>query len=125
MLLIQDNLKRGVKLLTEVPGLQDIAEAINFQHENYDGNGYPDRLAGGQIPLHSRIIAIANAYDEMREPTTSLPCFGHSEALLILNAAAGRKYDPHLVSIFCGMEFPDQMEKRLQTDVGENAYQTC
>jgi len=119
MLLIQDNLKRGVKLLTEVPDLEDIAEVINFQHENYDGNGYPDRLSGDQIPLHSRIIGIANAYDEMREPTTSLPGFGHAEALLILNAAAGRRYDPHLVSLFSGMEFQDQMETRSQTDVVE------
>lgn len=124
MLLVQDSLRRGIKLLTEVPELEDIAEAINYQHETYDGNGYPNQLTGDQIPLHSRIIAIVNAYDEMREPTTPTPSFGHSEALQILKAAAGRKFDPYLVSIFAGMAFPDEMEKdMMMIDIREAAYQ--
>ena len=102
--LMQDHFKRGVKLLADVPDLEEISATINFQHDHYDGYGSPNRIAGDQIPLHSRIIAIVDAYDEMREPNTMTNGFSHDEALRVLNAAAGRKYDPALVEVFQGLQ---------------------
>lgn len=115
--LMQDNFRRGVKLLADVPDLDEIAATVSFQHDHFDGNDSPNRLAGDQIPLHSRIIAIVDAYDEMREPSTMLPGFSHSDALSILQAAAGRKYDPLLVSLFCGLRF----DEAIGSKVPENA----
>jgi len=108
MRLMQDCFRQGVKLLADVPELDEIAATISFQHDHFDGNGYSNRLSGEQIPLHARILSIIDAYDEMRAPTGQLPGFGHEDALLVLQAAAGRKYDPVLVSIFCSMSFEDE-----------------
>ena len=96
---------RGVKFLSDVPDLSEIAVAVGFQHEHFDGNGFPGSLAGERIPLHSRIVAIADAYDEMREPRLPVAGFDHENALTILRSAAGRKYDPVIVALFCDLNF--------------------
>jgi response regulator RpfG family c-di-GMP phosphodiesterase len=102
---MQEGFRQGVKMLAEVPELEEIAAVINFQHDHFDGLGSLNRLSGEQIPLHSRILAIADAYDEMREPTSATPGFAHGDALLVLKGGAGRKFDPKLVSIFCALDF--------------------
>lgn len=105
MAAMQEHFKHGVKLIADVPELAEIASIVNFQHDHYDGHGSASRLSGDQIPLESRILAIADAYDEMREPTSSIfSGFTHAEALSVLQSAAGRKYDPELVSTFCGLD---------------------
>ena len=98
----------GVKLIADVPALDEVAAIVNFQHEQYDGTGYPNRLVGDDIPLHARILAIADAYDEMREPPTDAPAFGHEDALLVLQSGGGTQYDPLLVSIFCDLDFSNE-----------------
>ncbi|HEY2846742.1 MAG TPA: HD domain-containing phosphohydrolase, partial [Pyrinomonadaceae bacterium] len=84
----------------------DLAEAaavIDFHHDHWDGNGSINRLCGEQIPLNARIIAIADSYDEMREPNISSRGLSHHAAIAVLRSAAGRKFDPSLVAIFCGL----------------------
>ena len=98
----------GVKLIADVPALDEVAAIVNFRHEQYDGTGYPNRLVGDDIPLHARILAIADAYDEMREPPTDAPAFGHEDALLVLQSGGGTQYDPLLVSIFCDLDFSNE-----------------
>ena len=108
--LMQDNFRRGVKLIADVPDLDEIGATISFMHDHFDGNGAPNRLSGDQIPLNARIIAVVDAYDDMREPTSMLHGFTHADALLVLQAAAGRKYDPLLVSLFCGLKLDESAE---------------
>jgi response regulator RpfG family c-di-GMP phosphodiesterase len=105
--LFLDYFNRGVKFLGDIPDFKEIAEVVSFQHEHFDGSGYPNNLTEDQIPLHSRIIAIADAYDEMREPRLPIEGFDHESALIILKSAAGRKYDPELISVFCNLEFKE------------------
>jgi adenylate cyclase len=108
MRMMQEAFREGVKMIAEVPELEEIAATINFQHDHFDGFGSLNRMSGDQIPLHSRIIAIADAYDEMRDPTSLNKGSGHNDALLVLQAAAGRKFDPTLVTIFCGLAFEEE-----------------
>ena len=105
--IVRDGFRRGVDLLARVPELEDVAEAVSFQHNQFDGLGSFNGLSGDQIPLNSRIIAIADAYDEMRQPTSNTNGFGHADALSILQGAAGRKFDPQLVDIFCRLTLDD------------------
>ena len=53
----------GAEIVRAIPGMEEAARAIRHHHENYDGTGFPDGLQGEDIPLLSRIIAVANAYD--------------------------------------------------------------
>ncbi|HEV7700142.1 MAG TPA: HD domain-containing phosphohydrolase [Pyrinomonadaceae bacterium] len=115
MRIMQDCFRQGVGLLSAVPELGEIAANINFQHDHFDGYGSSNRLSGDQIPVHSRIIAIADAYDEMRVPTMMTKGFTHEAALLVMQAAAGRKYDPALIAIFCGLKHDDEPEPLAST----------
>lgn len=114
MLLMQDYFKCGVKLLADIPDLDEVAAAIDFQHDHFDGHASPHRLSGEQIPLFSRIIAIVDSYDEMREPSAFTNGFSHDDALLVLQAAAGRKYDPALVATFASLELPTAVTERRE-----------
>jgi response regulator RpfG family c-di-GMP phosphodiesterase len=105
--LMQENFRDGIKLLATVPDLEDVAAVIDFHHDHWDGNGSINRLCGEQIPLDARIIAITDSYDEMREPSNSTRGLSHDAAVAVLRSAAGRKFDPSLVAVFCGLKLSD------------------
>lgn len=77
-----------------------VALIVRHHHEAFDGSGYPDSLAGDDIPLSCRILLIIDSYDAM---TTGRPYHNartHSEAMNILHNEAGMKLDPDLFSVF-------------------------
>jgi putative two-component system response regulator len=73
---------------------------IRHHHENYDGSGYPDGLAGTDIPRLARIVAVCDAYDALVNDRPYRPRKSHDEALAILSAGAGRQWDPEVVRLF-------------------------
>ncbi|MGH2379404.1 MAG: HD-GYP domain-containing protein [Candidatus Limnocylindria bacterium] len=90
----------GARIVSQIDGYQPIGELILAHHERLDGAGYPRRLRGEEIPLLSRVIAVADAYDVMtardsyREPISSY------EAVLELRRVAGSQLDPRFVEAF-------------------------
>lgn len=102
--LLINNFERELKMLASVPDLEDAALIVRSIHEQFDGSGYPDGLVGEQIPLHARIIAVANAYDEMTVRRDSQPNLTDDEAITRLQTSAGKKFDPEVVRIFCGLK---------------------
>jgi response regulator RpfG family c-di-GMP phosphodiesterase len=109
---MREHFLKGVERLAKVPELAEVAEIINYQHDHFDGNGSLGNLIGDQIPLNSRIVAIADAYDEMREPANTASGLSHAECLAVLRGAAGRKFDPVLVNMFC--QLPDREEMPVE-----------
>ena len=95
----------GAAILTRYVWLPDVALLAYHHHERWDGEGYPDRLAGEAIPLGARIIAVADAFDAM----TSDRCYQRrrspGEALEELERCAGTQFDPTLVQLFCADRF--------------------
>jgi len=79
----------------------EIARVVRHHHENFDGSGYPDGLAGADIPLCSRIIALADNYDAMAVSRPYHKARRHQEVMGILHDGAGTKHDPELLQVFC------------------------
>jgi response regulator RpfG family c-di-GMP phosphodiesterase len=95
--------EQGLAMLKDLTDSEEILLAIRHIPEHYDGTGWPNGLVGMQIPISSRIIAIAKAYDEMT--VSDSDSVGHSEAEAIaeLRTASGRRFDPAIVNSFCGL----------------------
>lgn len=95
---------KGEAIVKEL-GLEEgeaISQAVRHHHEYFNGEGYPDALAGEAIPIMARIIAVADSYDAM---TVSRPYHSgrsSSDVLDIMSGEAGNKLDPYLVNKLIG-----------------------
>ena len=93
----------GYRMLESL-GVDAVAECVLHHHERWDGTGYPNKLAGEQIPLAARIVFVADAYDAMtaaRGPTRGLgPARTEQEAIAELERCAGTQFDPRVVEAF-------------------------
>jgi HD-GYP domain-containing protein (c-di-GMP phosphodiesterase class II) len=78
-----------------------VATTVRHHHERYDGAGYPDGLAGDDIPLAARLIAVADAFDAMTCERPYRQAKTHDEALAVLREEMRGQFDPGLVEIFC------------------------
>ena len=76
------------------------AEVALTHHERWDGRGYPHRLAGTDIPLSGRIVAIVDCFDALTMDRCYRPAFADVQAMLMLREQRGRAYDPQLVDVF-------------------------
>ncbi|HNR90069.1 MAG TPA: HD-GYP domain-containing protein [Spirochaetota bacterium] len=90
---------RGVKILSSIEYLKDIAEIVLYHHENYDGTGYY-KARGEAIPRLARIIAIADAYDAMRTDRPYRRALSRARAIRELKNGRGTQFDPALVDSF-------------------------
>jgi HD-GYP domain-containing protein (c-di-GMP phosphodiesterase class II) len=90
----------GYNLTQSIPELSHISDKILQHHEWWNGEGYPDGLAGEEIPLLSRVIAVTDAYDVMTSGRSYKKSFSHKKALGELKKFSGIHFDPRLVDIF-------------------------
>jgi HD-GYP domain-containing protein (c-di-GMP phosphodiesterase class II) len=90
----------GERIVSAAPALGRVARLVRSSHERWDGHGYPDALAGDEIPLGARIVAVADAFDAMtsRRPY-SLPRPPEA-ALEELRRCAGTQFDAQVVEAF-------------------------
>jgi putative nucleotidyltransferase with HDIG domain len=105
--------ERGARLLAAVPEMEEVAAAVRHHHENWDGTGYPEGLAGERIPLASRIIHVADAYDAMTSPRPFRDALEHEQAVRVLLEGAGSQFDPEVVAAFCGLEALSQIRASI------------
>jgi len=93
----------GERLLRPLGSSTPIARIVRHHHERFDGTGYPDGLSGDDIPLASRIIALADACDAMSCERPDQPALSREQILAELRAGAGTQFDPGLASLFCSL----------------------
>jgi putative two-component system response regulator len=101
---MQTHPERGARMLAGVPEMEDVAAIIRHHHEHWDGSGYPEGLSGELIPLASRIILVADAYDAMTSPRPFRDAYEHEAAVQLLKEGVGSHFDPEVVHAFCGLE---------------------
>jgi HD-GYP domain-containing protein (c-di-GMP phosphodiesterase class II) len=85
-------------MLARVGGMmQEVGRIVRGSHEDWDGTGYPDGLAGEAIPLASRIVSCADAYSAMTTDRSYRKALGHEAAIAELQRCAGTQFDPRVV----------------------------
>jgi putative nucleotidyltransferase with HDIG domain len=95
--------EQGARLVRRIEGYGPVAEIIHAHHERFDGRGYPNGLAGYDIPLGARIIAAADTYDVMTSRDSYRRPVSSEAALAELRRVAGAQLDPGVVEIFVEM----------------------
>lgn len=90
----------GADILSKVKFFRPIIPLIRHHHEFYNGNGYPSGLREDQIPLESRILAIADTFDAMISDRPYRRAFSTDKALSVIKEVAGTQLDPQIVKIF-------------------------
>ncbi|MBI5805766.1 PAS domain S-box protein [candidate division TA06 bacterium] len=100
----EDEMKRhceiGYHIVMSTPHLMPHAEWILKHHERWDGKGYPQGLKGEEIPLESRIVALAAAYSAMRQDRPHAKAMSHHQAVEEIKKESGKQFDPDLVDRF-------------------------
>lgn len=94
----------GAEILALVRPLHRVIPIVKHHQERYDGTGYPDGLAGEEIPLGARILAVVDAYSAMTDDRAYRRGLGPEEALAELERGAGTQFDPKVVEAFLRLE---------------------
>jgi two-component system cell cycle response regulator len=90
----------GERIIAAAPALSQAARLVRSSHEAFDGSGYPDGLAGIEIPFGARIIAVCDAFDAMTSDRPYAPSKSTDQALGELRRCAGTQFDPAIVQAF-------------------------
>ena len=112
--LMQEHTTKGADILSTIAEMHPIIPIVRNHHERWDGTGYPDRLAGAEIPLLARIVAVADAFDAMtshrpyhEEKKGKPPAVAFAE----LEKMAGRQFDPNCAAAF--LQIRDQVVQAM------------
>lgn len=95
--IMQNHVKVGVRILEPIECFRDLLGVVAQHHEHFDGAGYPAGLAGAQITLHARIVAVADAYDALTSDRPYRKAVSERQAIEIIQGKAGAQFDPHVV----------------------------
>lgn len=90
----------GDRMTAELQFPWDVRPIVRNHHEHWDGGGYPDGLAGEQIPLTARILCVADVYDALTTTRSYRPALSSAEAVGIMARDSGRIFDPSLFDLF-------------------------
>jgi len=90
----------GVEIIQHLPQLADVIPGVLYHHEQYDGSGYPHQRRAEEIPLHARIIGVADAFDAMTSDRPYRKALSFEQAFEELRRCAGQQFDPRLVALF-------------------------
>jgi putative nucleotidyltransferase with HDIG domain len=115
--MIRSHPERGARLLESLSSMsENVLRAVRHHHEHYDGNGYPDRLAGTEIPLAARIIMLADTVDAMLSNRPYRPAMSVEEVARELRRFSGRQFDPTLGSKFVKLGMLERAARRAEME---------
>ena len=97
---IKKHVEIGAKILKDVKQVEDLIPGVRHHHERYDGRGYPDKLAGQDIPLFGRILCVADCFDAMTSNRTYRRALPIEVAMMEIRRCSGTQFDPTLADAF-------------------------
>ena len=112
----------GYEILKDIPPLSKMLPGVRNHHERWDGGGYPDGLAGEDIPLMARILAVADAFDAMSSTRSYRPALTREKVLEEIVDCGGAQFDPALSEIFVKLDltkYYEMMEQHRAVKSGE------
>jgi diguanylate cyclase (GGDEF)-like protein len=112
----------GDRILGAAPAMRPVAAIVRSSHERVDGSGYPDGLAGEQIPLGARIVSVCDAFHAMTTPRPYQPTLTREQALEELRRCAGTQFDPAIVEAFCALALEPPPGLRLAEQTSERPH---
>jgi response regulator RpfG family c-di-GMP phosphodiesterase len=98
--IMQHHTLAGERILSPSPHFAQAARIARSHHENYDGSGYPDSLAGGAIPIEARLVHLADVYDALVSPRVYKRAWEPGAAMEFVRSQAGRMFAPEVVAAF-------------------------
>ncbi|HMG36437.1 MAG TPA: HD domain-containing phosphohydrolase [Blastocatellia bacterium] len=108
----------GAQILERVGFPYPVVPIVRYHHERWDGNGYPDGLAGEQIPVTARILSVVDCFDALHEDRQYRRALNREEAIEHLQRAAGSQFDPQIVKAF--IEHLREFETEIAAQQVEN-----
>jgi HD-GYP domain-containing protein (c-di-GMP phosphodiesterase class II) len=106
---------QGHDLLADVAQLRMAATVVRSHHERWDGGGYPDGLAGEQIPRLARVFSVVDVYDALMSDRPYRPAWSKERVLAHLRHESGRQFDPDVVAAFLDLlEHADAAEPAMR-----------
>ncbi|NLF36886.1 MAG: diguanylate cyclase, partial [Clostridiaceae bacterium] len=100
---IEKHSEAGWRILSSSTEFSELAQCVLYHHERWDGNGYPHKLKGDNIPIEARIIAVADSYDAMTSERRYKKAMSHEDAINELLRCSGTQFDPDIVDVFINM----------------------
>jgi putative two-component system response regulator len=116
---------QGEEICKPMKSLAPVLPIIRSHHERWDGSGYPDGLAGEQIPLLARVMQVADIYDALTTARPYKPAFSHEQAMAIMQEEAQRGWrDPELIPLFAEVAHPLHGVDPVQWQQSEETQQS-
>jgi HD-GYP domain-containing protein (c-di-GMP phosphodiesterase class II) len=106
---------KGAKILETVPDLAPVIPIVRSHHERWDGQGYPDRLAGEAIPRLARIVAVADCFDAMTSERPYRAGMPPETAFLEVEKQKGKQFDPEVAAAFLKIRLRIVQEMQAET----------
>ena len=119
--LMKSHTTAGVEMLSDIEFPWDVLPVVRSHHERWDGQGYPDRLKGEEIPLVARILCIADVYDALTSVRSYKRALTHDQAVVMMRGDVGTMFDPSVFDAFervaalwpeQSRREPDELEER-------------
>jgi len=104
MHLLRQHPSYSQRILEGLQGMEEVALWVGAHHERPDGRGYPETMSGPDIPLEARILSVADVYVALTADRPYRTGLRRTEALKVLEGAAGTQLDPQLVRLFCSLK---------------------
>jgi putative nucleotidyltransferase with HDIG domain len=120
MTIMKEHAYHGYQIVKKIPFLAEAAEIVYSHQEWFNGNGYPRRLKGDEIPLGARIFSVADTFDAITSDRPYRPAQSLQAARDEIDKFSGRQFDPEIVKVF--LEVPDKIWEDLRKEIAGQTY---